>query len=77
MTRNDPPLSRLTDSELQARIDRFGNQMIQADQRYQRTGAIEDRAERDQCWISQRGLLLERGRRRRLVQAMEQGRGLA
>jgi hypothetical protein len=75
--KNDPPLPRLSDAQLQERIERFGNQLLQADARFQRTGSIDDRTERDQAWIAQRELLKERSRRRQIVQAMEEGRGLA
>lgn len=75
---NGEPLSRLTDAELQARIDRFAALMLEAEERYkQRPYALEDRVERDRCWIAHRQCLLERGRRARIVARMEQERGLA
>lgn len=74
---NDEPPFRLTEAELQARIDRFAAQMLSAEERFKKTGAIEDRAERDQCWIAQRKLLMERARRGEIVEKMEKGQGLA
>lgn len=75
---NTEPLSRLSDEELQARIERLSSQMLEADERYQqRPYALEDRSARDQAWLAVRALLHERARRRRIVQAMEKGAGLA
>lgn len=72
------PLSLLTDAELQARIERFSAQMLEAAARFeQRPFDIADRAERDRCWVAQRALLKERARRKGIVKAMEEGRGLA
>lgn len=73
----DPPLRRLSDAELQERIDRFAKQMLEANARFRQTRAIEDRAARDNAWINQKALLQERSRRRRIVDRMEQERGLA
>lgn len=75
--KNDPPLPRLSDAELQARIDRFASQMLEADERFQRTQSIEDRSARDQAWIAQKALLTEKRRRRRIAEEAREGRGLA
>lgn len=62
------PLSRLSDGELEERIERFGRLMEEADQRFQaRPYALEDRAERDQWWLARRALLHERSRRQRIA----------
>jgi hypothetical protein len=74
--KHDPPLRRLSDAELQERIDRFGKQMLEANARFRQTHAIEDRSERDNAWITQKALLQERSRRRRIVDRMEQEIGL-
>lgn len=66
--KNDPPLTRLSDAELQARIDRFASQMLQAEERFKRTGSIEDRAERDGAWIAQNKHLMEKRRRNRVAE---------
>lgn len=72
------PLSRLSDGELEERIERFGRLMLEAHARFlRRPYALEDRAERDRWWLAHRAVLLERGRRKRTVQAMERERGLA
>jgi hypothetical protein len=68
------PLSLLTDAELQARIDRFAAQMLEADARFQRTGSIDDRAQRDRLWIAERSVLRERSRRRCSARALEEER---
>lgn len=75
--KNNPPLRRLSDTELQERIDRFAKQMLEANDRFRKTRAIEDRSARDNAWINQKALLQERSRRRRIVERMEQERGLA
>jgi hypothetical protein len=72
----DPP-SRLTDAELQARIERFSREMLEAHDRYRASASIADRAERDRCSLAQTQLLQERARRRGIVEAMEKGAGLA
>jgi hypothetical protein len=74
---NTEPLSRIADGELQERISRFSREMLEAETRYKQSKSIEDRAERDRCWLAQKGLLHERARRRRIVEAMEKGAGLA
>lgn len=75
---NTEPLSRIADGELQERTERFGRLMCEADERYkQRPYAIDDRAERDRWWLALRAVLHERARRRRIVEAMEKGAGLA
>ena len=71
--KNAIPLSTLSDRELQERIDRFSRQMLEADERFrQRAYALEDRAERDRCWIDRRSLMHERARRQRVGEVMEQ-----
>lgn len=60
-------LSALPDEELDARIDRFGRQMLAADMRFKHTHAIEDRAERDRWWLAKRMCVIERARRRRVA----------
>lgn len=74
---NTAPLSRLSDGELLARIERFSRAMLEAQARFHNSKAIEDRAARDTAWIALKGHLKERGRRRRIVEAMEKGAGLA
>jgi hypothetical protein len=76
--KNSPPLSKLSDAELQQRIDRFSRAMLDAEERLQKSGAIEDRCERDQAWISQKALLLEVRRRKRVreEQAANDSEGL-
>jgi len=66
--KNEPPLTRLSDAELQDRINRFSRQMLEADERFQKTGSVEDRAARDQAWIAQKALLLEQRRRKRVAE---------
>jgi hypothetical protein len=75
--KNSPPLSKLSDEELQARIDRFSRAMLEAQERFAASRTIEDRAARDGAWVAMKACLQERGRRRRIVERMEQGRGLA
>lgn len=63
--KNDPPLTRLTDAELQARIDRFAEAMLGAEVLFQLSGKVEFRVQRDSAWLARRGLLQERSRRQR------------
>lgn len=74
---NTTPLSWLSDQQLQEHIDRFARQMLEAQARYAKSHSIEDRSARDQAWLAQKQHLKERGRRRRIVDSMEQGAGLA
>lgn len=67
-------LSALPDEELEARIDRFGQQMLAADMRFKHTHAIEDRAERDRWWLAKRMCVIERARRRRVAGSIEEER---
>lgn len=78
MLKNDPPLNRLSDGELQERIERFGRLMLEAHARYlRRPYAVADRAECYRWWLEQKAVLHERARRRRIVARMEQEMGLA
>ncbi len=81
MSRNTPPLSRLPDEELLARIQRFGQQMLEAEERFKTSRAVEDRATRDQAWMAQKAHLLELRRRKRMAEQQAandfDGRGLA
>lgn len=70
-------LSAISDQELQARIDRFSRAMLEAQARFAESHTVEDRSARDSAWVAMKQHLKERGRRRRLVERMEQGRGLA
>jgi hypothetical protein len=78
---NDPSLSRLADEELAARIQRFGQQMLEAEERFKTTRSIEDRAARDQAWIARKAHLLELRRRKDVAAQLAandfDGRGLA
>lgn len=67
-----PPLPSLSDEELQARIERFARLMLDAQERFQRSKDIADRAERDRWWIAQKAVMTERARRRRVTRAVEE-----
>lgn len=64
---SDLPLSRISDDELQARIDRFAEAMLGADVLFHLSGKVEYRAQRDAAWVAKRRLLQERSRRQRLA----------
>lgn len=72
--KDGPPLTTISDADLQARIDRFSRLMLEAQERYRRSDDIADRAERDRWWIAQKAVLTERARRRRVTHAKQEER---
>jgi hypothetical protein len=67
--KNDAPLSRLTDAELEARIDRFVAIAAEAGERFAISGDPEDHITGEKHWLAARELSMESARRK---QAREQ-----
>lgn len=73
MTADPTPLSRISDQELQARMDRFVDHAMNAEARFREFGDVEDHMESEQAWWAVRALSMEEARRRRLKEEGTRG----